>query len=150
MTIAGVHADLFRFLMTSRSGPAVGEWLGNRMANRTIAKWEATLDTAFATLQKVVSQSISPALERIILILDELRGWSGDLVDCDLVLDRDGLNRAIEVARGMAVLVETMRQDAETEQAAADEWCRWLRYGGFVVYVVANPFRADTHKRCVG
>lgn len=29
-----VHADLFRLLMISRSGPAVAEWLGNRMTNR--------------------------------------------------------------------------------------------------------------------
>lgn len=31
---ADVHADLFRFLMTGRSGVAVGEWLGNRLTNR--------------------------------------------------------------------------------------------------------------------
>jgi len=30
----GVHADLFKSLMTGRSGVAVAEWLGNRLTGR--------------------------------------------------------------------------------------------------------------------
>lgn len=34
MSVSDVHADLFKFLMAGRGGPAVTEWLGNRLANR--------------------------------------------------------------------------------------------------------------------
>jgi len=138
VTVADVHADLFRFLMAGRCGPAVNEWLGNRMTNRTVAKWESTLATAFSTIQKVVHQSITPALERILLILTELEGWASDISELDVVLDPAAVKRAVDIARGMAMLVETMRLDAETEYAAADEWCKWLRYGG-----CSNRYNSD-------
>jgi hypothetical protein len=130
VTVADVHADLFRFLMAGRCGSAVNEWMGNRMTNRTLTKWESTLATAFSTIQKVIHQSITPAVERILLILTELDSWASDISELDIVLDQVAIKRGVEISKGMAMLVETMRLDAETEYAAADEWCKWLRYGG--------------------
>ncbi|KAL1412364.1 hypothetical protein Q8F55_000108 [Vanrija albida] len=129
MSTPDVHADLFRLLMISRSGPAVSEWLGNRMTNRTVAKWESTLETAFSTIKKVITESISPALERIMLVLDEMAGWSSDLAESDLVLDPKGIQAAKDICRGFALLVEDMRQAAELEEATSAEWSKWLRYG---------------------
>lgn len=34
VSVKEVHADLFKLLMTGRSGPAVQEWLGNRLTGR--------------------------------------------------------------------------------------------------------------------
>jgi hypothetical protein len=43
---------------------------------KTIAKWEQTLETSFKTLGKVFAESVGPAIERIILLVEEMRGWS--------------------------------------------------------------------------
>lgn len=91
MSHPDVHADLFRLLVTGRAGVAVTEWLGNRLTGRvsssppakverltmqTIAKWEMSLETSFTTIRKILGESVGPALERIVLILEEFRGWS--------------------------------------------------------------------------
>ncbi|WVF72936.1 hypothetical protein IAT40_007754 [Kwoniella sp. CBS 6097] len=129
MTIPDVHADLFRFLMTGRSGVAVNEWLGNRLTGRTIAKWDQMLDTSFRTIQSLISESISPALERIILLLEELKGWSKDSsYKRQLDLDEVAITSAIDLVLGFAKLVERMRRDAEHEMLAAAEFMKWLKY----------------------
>ncbi|OCF41363.1 hypothetical protein I317_04844 [Kwoniella heveanensis CBS 569] len=129
MTIPDVHADLFRFLMTGRSGIAVNEWLGNRLTGRTITKWDQMLDTSFRTIQRLISQSISPALERLVLLLEEMKGWSRELsYKSQLNFDEAALSSAINRVLGFARLVERMRRDAEHEMLAAAEFMTWLRY----------------------
>ncbi|WWD19682.1 hypothetical protein CI109_104144 [Kwoniella shandongensis] len=128
-TIPDVHADLFRFLMTGRSGVAVSEWLGSRLTGRTIAKWDLALDTSFRTIQKLVSESISPALERIILLLEELRGWARTPQFTDhLNLDEREVQRALDLVCGFAKLAEKMRRNAEHEMLAAAEFMKWVKY----------------------
>jgi len=41
-----------------------------------VTKWEQSLETSFKTIGKVFAESVAPALERIILLLEEMRGWS--------------------------------------------------------------------------
>lgn len=47
-----------------------------RLTSQTIAKWELTLETSYKTMQKVFAESVGPSIERIILLLEEMRGWS--------------------------------------------------------------------------
>lgn len=94
-----------------------------------MSKWESGLQTAFSTLQSIVSLSIVPALERIILILEELRTWAGETSESDLNIDGEAVQRAIDVAKAFALLSEHLRQEAELEEAASEEWCKWLRFG---------------------
>lgn len=131
MSVADVHADLFRFLVAGRCGPAVSEWVGSRMTNRTVTKWEGSMLAAFSTVQKLVLQSIAPALERVMLVVAELEAWAADTAEVGVLLDEKETTRAVALTRGLLMLVENMRLDAETEYAAADEWCKWLRYGGY-------------------
>ena len=76
VTKGEVHADLFRLLSTGRHGPAVGDWLGNRLTGRTIAKWEQSATAAFKTIGKIISESVIPATEEVVLLLEELSGWA--------------------------------------------------------------------------
>lgn len=94
-----------------------------------MSKWESSLQTAFSTLQSIISLSIVPALERIILVLDELLSWAGEEAESDLNIDSDATQRAIDVAKAFALLSEHLRQEAELEEAASAEWCKWLRFG---------------------
>lgn len=98
-------------------------------SSQTVSKWESSLQTAFSTLQSIMTLSIVPALERIILILDELRSWADDTSESDLVLDSGTVQRAIDVAKAFALLSDHLRQEAELEEAASAEWCKWLRFG---------------------
>lgn len=41
-----------------------------------IAKWELALETSYKTIRKILAESVGPALERIVLLLEELIGWS--------------------------------------------------------------------------
>ncbi|WVR07625.1 hypothetical protein IAU60_004667 [Kwoniella sp. DSM 27419] len=130
-SIPDVHADLFHFLMTGRSGIAVNEWLGNKLTGRTIAKWDQTLDTSLRTIQSLLLESISPALERLVLLLEELKGWSrshSPRYQAALSMDQPSIDRAIDLVLGFGQLAERMRRDAEHEMAAAGEFMKWLRY----------------------
>ncbi|WVQ84661.1 hypothetical protein IAT38_006816 [Cryptococcus sp. DSM 104549] len=128
-SIPDVHADLFRHLITGRTGIAVTEWLGNRMTGRTITKWDSTLDTAFRTIQKLISESISPALERLMLLLEQVTGWTKTPSYCEqLNLDKSVLKQAQDLVGGFAIMAENMRRHAEHEMLAAAEFMDWLRY----------------------
>lgn len=94
-----------------------------------MSKWESSLQTAFSTLQSIISLSIVPALERIILILDELLSWAAKEAESDLSIDGETIQRAIDVAKAYALLSEHLRQEAELEEAVSAEWCKWLRFG---------------------
>ncbi|WWC94956.1 hypothetical protein V866_001808 [Kwoniella sp. B9012] len=129
MSIQDVHSDLFRFLMTGRSGVAVNEWMGNRLTGRTITKWDQTLDMSFRTIQNLIIESISPALERLVLLLEEMRGWSRTpRYQTQLHLNENDISKAIDLVLGFAKLVEGMRRDAEHELKAASEFMKWLKY----------------------
>ncbi|KAK8853269.1 hypothetical protein IAR55_003972 [Kwoniella newhampshirensis] len=128
-SILDVYADLFRFLMTGRSAVAVSEWLGSRLTGRTVAKWDMALETSFRTIQKLVSESISPALERIILLLEDLRGWAkAPQFTQYLKLDEKVIQHALDVLCGFAKLAEQMRRNAEHELLAAAEFMKWVKY----------------------
>ncbi|TYJ53254.1 hypothetical protein B9479_006122 [Cryptococcus floricola] len=129
-SISDVHADLFRFLLTGRAGVAVSEWLGSRMTPRTITKWDTTMDTSFQTIQKLVSESVFPSLERILLLLEEIQGWSltpryQEHLDLG---DTAAIERSMYLVSGLAKLVDGIRFSAKHEQLAAADFMKWLRY----------------------
>ncbi|KAK4687139.1 hypothetical protein P7C73_g2981, partial [Tremellales sp. Uapishka_1] len=126
MTVPEVHADLFKLLTTGRSGVAVNEWLGNRLTGRTIAKWELTMDSCCRNVQKIISESVAPAVERLVLLVEELRGWAK--ASTRLNLDGAKIDRILDISCGLASLVESIRQIAEHESHAATEWIKWLKY----------------------
>nr|XP_018260797.1 uncharacterized protein I303_06513 [Kwoniella dejecticola CBS 10117]OBR82955.1 hypothetical protein I303_06513 [Kwoniella dejecticola CBS 10117] len=130
MSIPDVHSDLFRFLMTGRSGVAVNEWLGSKLTGRTVTKWDQTLDSSYRTIQNLIIESISPAVERLVLLLEEMRGWSRTSVgyQAQLNLQEQEISSAIDLVLGFGKLMEKMRRDAEHEMKAAAEFMKWLKY----------------------
>lgn len=46
------------------------------LRSQTITKWELALDSSFSTIRKVITESIGPAIERVMLLLEELHGWA--------------------------------------------------------------------------
>jgi hypothetical protein len=39
-----------------------------------VSKWESTLDESYRDIHKLLVESVQPALERIILLIDEVKG----------------------------------------------------------------------------
>lgn len=107
-----------------------------------VAKWDSSVQTGFLTIQKVLAQSVIPALERVLLLLEELNAWaqsvvniwttstdSSDLLQFDVVLDGESISRALAQAKGLLVLCEDMRQASSLEWETAVEWFKWIRHG---------------------
>lgn len=104
-------------------------------------KWEASLENSFKTIQQVFAESVGPSIERVILLLEEMKGWSQVYVNHEdhvliprstyshLGLDTQSVERTLAVAVGFAKLIERMRQQAQEEFYAATEWMKWLKYG---------------------
>lgn len=101
-----------------------------------------------------MAESVIPALERVLLLLEELRSWtlesvfltgglwptesSGESraeVKCSnassptLHLDPLAVEKAMNLALGLTKLSEKMRQEAEFESEASTEWFKWIKYG---------------------
>ena len=109
-------------------------------------KWEASLENSFKTIQQVFAESVGPSIERVILLLEEMKGWSQLYVNHEdhvliprstyshLGLDTQSVERTLAVAVGFAKLIERMRQQAQEEFYAATEWMKWLKYGTAPTY----------------
>lgn len=41
-----------------------------------MSKWDTTVQEGFITVMKVLAQSVIPALERVLLVLEEMNGWA--------------------------------------------------------------------------
>lgn len=61
-------------LMTGRPSRALHDFLASKMNERALNKWENVTATALAGI-KSMFVSLSPATERSILLLDEIRAW---------------------------------------------------------------------------
>lgn len=56
------------------------------MNERALTKWESTTVTALEKLKAVTFQSVTPAVEHVILLLEEVKSWADWLVVLDLSL----------------------------------------------------------------
>ncbi|ORX40520.1 hypothetical protein BD324DRAFT_647447 [Kockovaella imperatae] len=108
MSKKDTHSDLFRLLMTGRCSPGVSEWLGNRLTGRTLTKWEETMTNGYKAIQTVISESITPALERIVLLTPH--------------------RATLPITLGLCKLIEGVRQTAAHEAMASAEFIKWLNY----------------------
>jgi anti-anti-sigma regulatory factor len=42
---------------------------------QTLAKWDETLEKSYQTTQRLILVSVSPAIKRILILVEELQGW---------------------------------------------------------------------------
>lgn len=129
MSKEAVYADLLRMLLAGRCDVAVSEWFGGKLTSRAVAKWEVTLEASFRTMRKVITDSVSPALERIILVLEELSGWSQSQAESSgLRLSANAIRTLLDNTADFAILLESIRQEANHDLLASLEFIKWLKY----------------------
>ncbi|KAL7415568.1 anaphase-promoting complex, cyclosome, subunit 4-domain-containing protein [Mrakia frigida] len=133
----GVHADpsadFTKLLITgARRGEGtdtISQFLGGRLTERSLLKWEATVTTALTTIRQACYQTLLPAFERIILLLNEMRGWSlWRSKYGSLALQSAELQRAINLTRYAAFRVRELEREAAEEGRRFTEFAKWLRY----------------------
>lgn len=63
-------------LATGRTSASTHDFLASKMNERGLAKWETTTALAMEKLRGVTFLSIAPAMEQVVLLLDECKAWS--------------------------------------------------------------------------
>ena len=61
-------------LMTGRPSRALHDFLASKMNERALGKWEHATAVALAGIKNMF-MSLTPATERALLLLDEIRAW---------------------------------------------------------------------------
>jgi hypothetical protein len=90
-------ADLLRLLVAGRCGDAVSQFMGGKLTDgvrslrcsafdqpspadlvrvQALNKWMSAYDDSVEYIHQTLSYGIFPAVERILLLLEELKGWS--------------------------------------------------------------------------
>ncbi|KAG8875903.1 hypothetical protein FRB97_004639 [Tulasnella sp. 331] len=70
--------ELTNLLFTGKTSGAMREFLGGsgKLSERGMAQWESTVHGALTVLQESAERKLAPACERLVILLEEIRGWS--------------------------------------------------------------------------
>ncbi|KAJ9108134.1 hypothetical protein QFC19_002601 [Naganishia cerealis] len=120
-------ADLLRLLIAGRCGDAVGQFMGGKLTDGVLAKWMSAYDDSVEYIHKTLSYSVFPAIERLLLLLEELKGWSIKRA-YDLDLETSIVDECIDWARYLAIRVMDMARDVNSEAETFREFGKWLKY----------------------
>ncbi|KAJ9120779.1 hypothetical protein QFC22_002712 [Naganishia vaughanmartiniae] len=123
-----VMADLLRLLVAGRCGDAVSQFMGGKLTDGALNKWMSAYDDSVEYIHQTLSYGVFPALERLILLLEELKGWSMYKRGYDLNLETSDVEECIEWARYLAIRVMDMSRDVTHEAEAFREFGKWLKY----------------------
>ncbi|KDQ08489.1 hypothetical protein BOTBODRAFT_191754 [Botryobasidium botryosum FD-172 SS1] len=121
--------DLLTLLFTGRMSNGVSDFLGTQLTERTLNHWESTMVNALNLLQEHSEQRLSPACERLVVILEEVRGWAlwpsrfepfqlHSLAEIDKCLDQ---------ARRVIELAEWLTKEAAEELEKYRQFTQWIR-----------------------
>ncbi|KAM0793203.1 hypothetical protein ACM66B_000673 [Microbotryomycetes sp. NB124-2] len=121
--------QLLMLLTTGRPSLALQDFLASKMNERSLDKWISTTEEALNKLRQNTLASIQPAIERIILVLDELKGWT-------LYKEKFaeyGL-RASWIGKGVLLACEIIKASVKFETLIVEEhrcfneFVAWIRY----------------------
>ncbi|PPQ64387.1 hypothetical protein CVT26_002094 [Gymnopilus dilepis] len=139
--------DMTCLLTTGRATESLADFLGSgeQMSERGIQKWETTVSDALVKLRDYSEKRIAPALQRLILVLDELHGWSKlyslHILFCCIIinslrrpqfsvfeLQADEINECINSAGRGIVITSWLAAIVRRELLRFREFMTWLRY----------------------
>ncbi|KAG8964939.1 hypothetical protein FRC03_001163 [Tulasnella sp. 419] len=70
--------ELTNLLFTGKTSSAMREFLGGsgKLSERGMAQWQSTVANALNLIQDSAERKLSPAFERLVVVLEEVRGWT--------------------------------------------------------------------------
>ncbi|KAG6899924.1 hypothetical protein C0993_005314 [Termitomyces sp. T159_Od127] len=122
--------DLTTLLVTGRATDSVLDFLGSgeQMSERGILKWESTMTEALAKLRDYSEKRITPACQRLHLVLEEIQGWAQLSVFAPFELSLKDINTCLEMTMQMIVLSAWLAATARQELFRFKAFLHWLRF----------------------
>ncbi|GAA5835238.1 hypothetical protein JCM11251_006654 [Rhodosporidiobolus azoricus] len=131
--LAPPGTQLLTLLVTGRASAALSDFLSSKMNERGLGKWEQAMGSALEKLRRVGWMNVTPALERGVILLMELEGWTrwpsrASIHGLDTEETRLAILRALELAKEVIGVTARMRREVEEEERCFVHFGRWLRY----------------------
>ncbi|KAF9015181.1 anaphase-promoting complex, cyclosome, subunit 4-domain-containing protein [Cyathus striatus] len=128
--------DLTCLLLTGRASESLVDFLGSGelMSERGIQKWESTMTEALTKLRDYSEKRVSPACQRLHLVLEELRGWA--LLPQqyrEFELSRHELDTCLDFTSKAIIIASWLASVARRELSRFREFISWLRFESSVV-----------------
>ncbi|KAJ7783806.1 anaphase-promoting complex, cyclosome, subunit 4-domain-containing protein [Mycena maculata] len=121
--------DLTQLLLTGRASEVLTDFIGSseQMSERGIQKWESSVTEALVKLHDCSEKRVTPACQRLHLILEEVLGWSQLPQYASFQLATNDLETCIDLT-GRAIFIATwLAAVARRELSRFKEFITWLR-----------------------
>ncbi|KAF8337366.1 anaphase-promoting complex, cyclosome, subunit 4-domain-containing protein [Cantharellus anzutake] len=119
--------DLTVLLLTGKGPPSIREFFssGGRLSERALSHWETTMGRTLKTLQEFAERKLVPTLERLVVVLEQVQGWTQKyklfhLREADIVQAVKQVLKAIEFS-------EWLSKEAENELHRYFEFAKWFK-----------------------
>ncbi|KAI0348023.1 hypothetical protein BDW22DRAFT_1319603 [Trametopsis cervina] len=122
--------DLTLLLATGKPSEAVSDLFGSgeQMSERGLQKWESNVTEALMKLRDYSSRRMVPACQRLLILLQEVYGWSLLPQYSTSGLNSADIKECMELAKAAVYSAETLAFAARTELRRFKEFMTWLRY----------------------
>ncbi|KAG5722502.1 ATP-dependent RNA helicase DRS1 [Termitomyces sp. T112] len=129
--------DLTTLLVTGRATDSLLDFLGSgeQMSERGILKWESTMTEALVKLRDYSEKRITPACQRLHLVLEETQGWAQLSAFTPFELSLKEIHTCLEITMQMILLSAWLAATARQELFRFRAFLHWLRFETSV----ANP-----------
>ncbi|GAA6001909.1 hypothetical protein JCM10207_002375 [Rhodosporidiobolus poonsookiae] len=128
---------LLALLLTGRPHPALLDFLSSKLNARGLDKWDVAMGVALARLRGIGWMSLRPAMERVVVLLMEVEGWSWWPRFSAHPLPPTPLHQALALAQ------ETIKVAARFQLAVEDEERCFVQFGRWVRYELDRALSAD-------
>ncbi|KAF7436837.1 hypothetical protein PC9H_003670 [Pleurotus ostreatus] len=122
--------DLTRLLLTGRSTEALADLLGSgeQMSERGIQKWETTVSETLIKLRDFSEKRVTPAFQRLHLVLEEVEGWSLLPQYAAFEFSRDDVDACRHLCARGIVVSSWLASVARRELRRFASFVAWLRF----------------------
>ncbi|KAG8962414.1 hypothetical protein FRC00_009620 [Tulasnella sp. 408] len=124
--------ELTNLLFTGKTSGAMREFLGGhgKLSERGMAQWESTVQGSLTVLQESAERRVSPACERLIIVLEEVRGWAvWSQQYAPYMFTRAEIDECLALCHRAIELSEWLSKTAEIEFERFHEFMRWMKAG---------------------
>ncbi|KAH8827987.1 anaphase-promoting complex, cyclosome, subunit 4-domain-containing protein [Flagelloscypha sp. PMI_526] len=123
--------DLTMLLTTGHPSEPLSEFFSSHelMSERSLSKWDNTMSDALIKLRDYSEKRITPALQRLHIILEELKGWSSIAPEYSIFdLNPDLLSNCLTVTKNGITIASWLASAARKEHLRFKEFFAWVRW----------------------
>ncbi|GAA6011335.1 hypothetical protein JCM8202_003987 [Rhodotorula sphaerocarpa] len=121
--------QLHLLLVTGRPTRALHDFLASKLNERGLVKWEQAMAAALERLREVGWMSVTPALERVVLLLREVDAWARwPQRFGEHEFYREEVQIAVAAASEGIRAMARLQREAEEEERCFKHFRAWLHY----------------------